>query len=118
MGFCWFRRPPYTLMRRLIVDNQKNYKWLGIVSGLGHLNMNQIKTFFKVTDNVVLDVLGQDVLKFDTAKLYKYFVDCKDNHKAWQSFEIFLYGSFMELIRLYCAETTEVPSVLGFYIGK
>ena len=60
--------PPHTLMRWLIASNPENYKLLGIVSGLGHLNTNQVKTIFKVIDNVVLDVLGQDVLKFNTAK--------------------------------------------------
>ena len=92
--------PPYCLMRRLIAEDPDKYNWLSIVSGLGHLNLNQVKTFFKICDKVVLDVLGQDVLKFYTAKSYQYFLDCKDNHKAWQSFEIFLHGSIMELIRI------------------
>ena len=36
-----------------------------IVSGQGHLNMNHLKTFFKVFGKVFLEVLGQEVLKFD-----------------------------------------------------
>ena len=41
--------PPYCLASRLITENQDNYDWLTLVPGLGHLNMNQLKSFFKVS---------------------------------------------------------------------
>ena len=40
--------PPYTLMRRLQKLSPKEFDWLAIVSGKGHLNMNQLKTLFKI----------------------------------------------------------------------
>ena len=36
--------PLYTLMRRLI--EEYGYDWVVLTSGLGHLNMNQLKTSF------------------------------------------------------------------------
>ena len=64
----------------------------------------------------MLELLAKNVFKFDTAKSYKYFLDCKDNHKAWQAFETLLHGTVMELIHVYCSETTLVslPTPLGF----
>ena len=48
------------------------------------------------------------------AKSFQFFINCKDNHKAWQGFEVFLHGTIMELIRLYCAEAKSNSTPLGF----
>ena len=114
MGISWADGPPYCLMRRIINNDPMKYDWVAPVSGKGHLEMNMLKTLFKVGDKVLFDLLGKDVLQFDTNKSYNYFIDCKDNHKAYQALEIFLFGTSMELIRLYSSETTEAPSPLGF----
>ena len=53
-------------------------------------------------------------MHFQSPKAYKYFVDCKDNHKAWQSFEILLHGVILEVLELYRNSTCETPSALGF----
>ena len=68
--------------------------------------MNQLKTLFKILDAILLEPL-------DTVKSYQYFLDCKDNHKSWQAFEVLLHGTVMELIRIYCAEEKS-PTPLGF----
>ena len=108
--------PPYTILRRIVMEEPAVYDWVILVSGKGHLNMNQLKTFFKVLDHVCGDILGNDVLQFNTPKSYKYFIDCKDNHKAWQAFEIFLHGTTMELIHMYASQLPEgaKPGVMGF----
>ena len=72
--------PPYTLMRRLIKD--KKYDLVSVTSGFGHLNMNQLKTFFVAAADICFDVLGQDVLNFKSPKAYDYFISCKDTHKS------------------------------------
>ena len=41
------------------------------------------------------------------------YIDCKDNHKAWQSFEILLHGIILEILELYRNSACETPSVLG-----
>lgn len=74
--------PPYCLMSRIFKDSPKFYSWVLTVSGEGHLNMNKIKTLFKILDKIILEPLGKDVLTFNTLKSYQYFTDCKDNHKA------------------------------------
>ena len=52
-------------------------------------------------------------MHFQSPKAYKYFVDCKGNHKAWQSFEILLHGIILEVLELYRNSACETPSVLG-----
>ena len=54
------------------------------------------------------------VLNFKSSKAYEFFIGCKDNHKAWESFEIFLHGTVLELIHLYSKETEDNPNPLGF----
>ena len=41
---------------------------IGLVSGLGHLNMNQAKIFFKILDNICLEALGKEILNFSFTK--------------------------------------------------
>ena len=64
-----------------------------MISGLGHLHMNQIKTLLKVIDNIIPDPLGKDVLCFESPSAYKYCVECKDTHKAYQSLLVLLEGT-------------------------
>ena len=107
--------PPYTLMRRLIEES--GYDWVVLTSGLGHLNMNQLKTFFAVAKHVCFGVLGKDVLNFNTSKAFDYFISCKDTHKSWESLEIFLHGTAFEFIRMYI-EQEENPTPHGFLIWE
>ena len=62
-----------------------------------------------------MEPLGKDILNFQSEKAYKYFINCSDNHKAWQTFEILLHGTVLELIHLYSSSCTHVqPTRLGF----
>ena len=108
--------PPYTLLRRIIEEEPLKYSWVVLVSGRGHLGMNQLKTFFKVVDKVFGEILGKDVLNFNTPKAYSYFIDCKDTHKSWQSLEIFLHGTTMEMVHMYKATLGDgdLPTAMGF----
>ena len=78
--------------------------------------MNQLKTFFKIVDPIIGEALGKDVLNFTSPKAYQYFVDCKDIHKSWQSLEIFLHGTTMELLRMYSLTLgkDQIANVTGF----
>ena len=80
-----------------------DYDWVSLVSGRGHLNMNLLKMFFKITEKIILEPLGKEILKCDTQKSFDYFIHCKDNHKAWQAFDIFLNGTRNNDYR--CSET-------------
>ena len=46
-------------------------------------------------------------------KAYDFFINCKDNHKAWQSFEIFLHGTVLELFHLFQMETNQTKDKLN-----
>ena len=84
--------PPHCLASRLIENEPQKFDWVTLLVGLGHLNMNQIKGYFKVMDKICFNVLGSDVLNFKSPTAYEYFTEAKDNHKSWQAFEFF----FME----------------------
>ena len=105
--------PPYCLMRRIQRNNPGKYDWCAMLSGKGHLKMNMLKSIFKFGNKIVFYFLGQDVLKYDTFKSYNYFIQCKDNHKSYQALKIFLFGTTMELIRMYGAEIPN-PTPYGF----
>ena len=104
---------PASLMRRIKVNNPEKYKWLAILPGKGHLHMNMMKGLFKFGDKICFNILGQDVLKYDTLKSYNYFIQCKDTHKSFQALEIFLIGTCMELIREYGSQADK-PTPYGF----
>ena len=106
--------PPFCLMSRLIDCDPLKYDWAAPISGLGHLNMNQIKTFFNVCDKIILEPLGRNVLNFSSEKAYTYFVNCKDNHKSWQSFQVLLHGTIMELFHLFEISEDEPLSPSSF----
>ena len=85
-----------------------------MLSGLGHLGMNEMKTFFKILDKILLEPLGKEVLHFESQKSYNFFLNCKDTHKAWQAFEILLHCTIMEIIKLYLDVNRSQVSVIDF----
>lgn len=105
--------PPYVMASRLIEADKNEFDWITLLPGLGHLNMSQVKGYFKVLDNICLAPLGRDILNFKSPKAYSFFKDCKDNHKAWEAFEVFLHGTMLELIYKYSQESDNV-SAMGF----
>ena len=52
--------PPYAIMRRIIEEDPEKYDWIVLVSGKGHLGMNQVKTFFKIIDPILGEALGKE----------------------------------------------------------
>ena len=59
------------LCSTIIERNPSKYDWVSIVSGLGHLNMNQLKTFSKIINEICLESLGKEVLHFQSPKACK-----------------------------------------------
>ena len=106
--------PPYFLTSRLIENKPQKYDWVTLLIGLGHLNINQIKGYFKVMDKICFNVLGSDVLNFKSPTAYKYSTEAKDNHKSWQAFEILLHGTMLELIHTCSLQCKEDISPIGF----
>jgi hypothetical protein len=41
--------PPYCLASRIIEQDPDTYDWVTLLPGLGHLNMNQVKAYTKVS---------------------------------------------------------------------
>ena len=82
MAFIGCDGPSFRISSR-IIESSNEHSWALPVPGLGHLHMNQLKTFFKVCDNILFDVLGKEALKFVTPKAYAYFLNAKDAHKSF-----------------------------------
>ena len=65
-------------------------------------------------DKICFIVLGSDVLNFQSPIAYKYFTEAKDNHKSWQTFEIFFHGTMLQLIHSCSLQCKEDLSPIGF----
>ena len=74
--------PPFCIASCLIERSLDKHDWVRVVSSLGHFNMNQVKTFFKILEKICLEALGKEVFHFSLPKAYNYFLNCKDNHKV------------------------------------
>ena len=113
MDFLGCDGPPYCLSERLAESDPDKYDFAHIIPGLGHLHMNMMKTLFRIMDAVILEPLGREVLNFESPKAQKYFIDAKDTHKSWQTVQILLFGTTIELCREYINEK-ENANALGF----
>lgn len=58
-------------------------------------------------DDIILEPLGKEVLKFQSVKAFKFFSDAKDSHKSWQRLQILLIGTTLELIKQFKQESSE-----------
>ena len=85
-----------------------------MLSGLGHLGMSEVKTFFKFLDEILLEPLGKEVLHFESQKSYNYFLNYKGTHTAWQMFEILLHSTIVEIIKLCLDVNHSQVSVIDF----
>lgn len=81
----------------LLKKKLEKFDWLTLVSGMGHLHMNQMKIFFKGCDQVFMEPLGKEVLKFESKKAYDYFINAKDTHKSFHAITVLLFGAMAEL---------------------
>ena len=85
------------------------------MSGDGHLNMNLLKTFFKITEKIKLEPLGKEILNtiLKNHLIILSTVKITTKHGKLLTY-IFPNGTIMELIRMYCAEETNTPTPTGF----
>ena len=47
-----------------------------------------------------METLSKEISKYDTQKSFDYFINCKDNYKEWQAFDIFLNETIMKSISI------------------
>ena len=58
-------------------------------------------------DDITLEILGKEVLKFQLAQAHKFFTDAKDMHISWQTPQILLIGMTLELIKQFKQGSSE-----------
>ena len=90
-SFIGCGRPPYVITSRLIDEDKSKYYWVAMSYGLGHLYMNQMKTFFSITRNIIMELLAKGVLYFKSPTAIQHFFKCSDTHKTSIFRDIFLF---------------------------
>ena len=83
---------------------------------LGHLYMNQQKALFSIARNILLQPLPKYVLNFESSDVLDYFFKCADTHRTNQSLEIFLYGTDLQMVYEYVAQTDEEQSTVDGFL--
>ena len=73
-------------------------------NGLGQLYMNQMKTFFNIARDIIMEPLAKDVLQFESPTAIQHFFNYSDTNKTYQFLEIFFYGTALESIHTYVNE--------------
>ena len=72
--------PPYVIASRLIDEDND---WVARSNGLGHLYMNQMKTFFNIARDITMEPLAEDVLHLESPTAIQHFFKCSDTHKTY-----------------------------------
>ena len=85
---------PYVLSERIIESEETDLDFASMLPGHGHMHMNEMKTLFKVLEDVIIEPLGKDVLNFNSIKAYDFFINTKDTHKSWQTANFTLWDCF------------------------
>ena len=106
--------PPYVIASRLIDEDKSKYDWVAMSNGLGHLYMNQMKTFFNIARDIIMESLAKDVLHFESLTAIRHFFQCSNTHKTYQSLKIFFYGTALEMIHIYVNKCQDQPTLEGF----
>ncbi|XP_060557718.1 uncharacterized protein LOC132718104 isoform X2 [Ruditapes philippinarum] len=110
---------PYILGSR-IIDRNNDLKDLLLIPGYGHLEMNVVKSCFKLLWDISLQDLAQ-MLGFRTPRALVCCQNCTDHHKAWMMLKIFLFGTIDELLYTYVSFIRiekQTPTVDGLYAYK
>ena len=99
---------------RLVDEDKFKYDWAAMSNGLSHLYIKQMKTFFNIVRDIIMEPLATDVLHFESPTAIQHFFKCSDTHKTYQSLEIFFYGTALEMIHTYVNECQDQSTVEGF----
>ena len=79
--------------------------------------MTYASFFIQVLDNICLQPLAKDVLNFIHQRHMIFLYPAKiitSIIKSWETFEIFLHGTMLELIQLYIEDTSGERTSNGF----
>ena len=108
--------PPfvYVVIASRLIDEEKSN---AMSNGLGHMYMNQMKTFFNITRDIIMEPLAKDVLHSSPTAIERFF-KCSDTRKIYQSLEIFFYDTALQMIHTYVNECQNQPAVEGFLSWK
>lgn len=94
----------------------KEFDWIYLRIGAGHLEMNVIRAFFELNWVPFLKKMCE-ILGFKTERAQAFAKTCKDHHLAWQLLLIFHTAATRELVLPYvraCIRMNETPSTSGY----
>ncbi|CAC5389991.1 unnamed protein product [Mytilus coruscus] len=81
----------------LIPSFAKEFDWLYLRIGLGHYEMNVIKSFFELNWTPYLESMCE-LLNFTTDNAKTFAKTCKDHHVAWQLLLVFHTTAMKEMV--------------------
>ena len=71
-------------------------------------------SFLEIMDDIILESLGKEVLKFQSVKAYKFFNDAKYSQKSWQTLQILLIGVTLEVIKQFKQDSLEQDPLIKY----
>lgn len=92
------------------------FDWVFLLTGEGHYEMNLLKSFMELNWTVFMSSF-MNVMGWKSEKAQQSAMRCSDNHKSWQSINVFHFGSMLELVRPFvgkCLSQNTEPSARAF----
>ena len=74
--------PQFRMANIITQKKPQRYDWVYLVPGLGHYDMNRLKTILKIMDKIMLEPLGKEVLNFKSPMTYQFLVNAKDTYNS------------------------------------
>ncbi|KAJ8048815.1 hypothetical protein HOLleu_01285 [Holothuria leucospilota] len=95
---------------------QKEFGWVHLRIGYGHMEMNMVRSFFSLNWEIVLKDLALS-MGFRSEIAQKYALKGSDHHKSWELLNIFYHGTMSELLLPYirrCMKSATEPTSQGY----
>ncbi|KAJ8030711.1 hypothetical protein HOLleu_27195 [Holothuria leucospilota] len=95
---------------------QKEFGWVHLRIGYGHMEMNMVRSFFSLNWEIVLKDLALS-MGFRSEIAQKYALKGSDHHKSWELLNIFYHGTMSELLLPYirkCMKSVTEPTSQGY----
>lgn len=88
---------PMTLLWQLIMEEPQNYSWVIPITGLGHEEMNMVKSFTEMVFDFILSEFFE-TQGYSTPKSLAFAKRCSDYHIAFDNLLKFRESVWMEMV--------------------
>ena len=99
------------------INISKVFENIILMPGLGHVELNMLRCYFKLTWDIVMEHVGS-TMNFKSPKAKQSLYCVYDHHKSWQAFLTFLIGTSDHIIQHYidtCTVNKYTPNSNHFF---